>query len=84
MQEFLWGTATASYQVEGGIQNNDWWEWEKAGRIKTGDSALVACDHYNRYKDDFKLIKFLENNAYRFSIEWSRIGLKEANLTKKL
>lgn len=83
MQEFLWGTATASYQVEGGIQNNDWWEWEKAGRIKTGDSAIVACDHYNRYKDDFRLTKFLENNAYRFSIEWSRIEPERGKFDEK-
>lgn len=77
MGKFLWGVATASHQVEGGNIYNDWHEWEKEGKIKTGDSAVVACDHYNRFKEDFKLIKFLNNNAYRFSVEWSRIEKKE-------
>lgn len=83
MGKFLWGVATASHQVEGGNIYNDWYEWEKEGHIKTGDSAIVACDHYNRYKDDFKLIKFLNNNAYRFSVEWSRIEKNEGEFDEK-
>jgi Beta-glucosidase/6-phospho-beta-glucosidase/beta-galactosidase len=83
MGKFLWGVATAAHQVEGGNIYNDWYEWEKEGRIKTGDSAIVACDHYNRYKEDFELIKFLNNNAYRFSVEWSRIEKTKGNLTRK-
>lgn len=83
MDDFLWGTATASYQVEGGNTNNDWWEWEKSGKIKTGDSALIACNHYNLYKEDFQLIKFLSNNAYRFSVEWSRIEPRRGEFNEK-
>jgi beta-glucosidase len=75
--DFLWGTATSSHQVEGGNFNNDWWLWEKLGKIKTGDSSHPSCDHYHLYKEDFKLIKFLNNNSYRFSIEWSRIEPKD-------
>jgi len=71
---FLWGTATAAHQIEGGNKNNDWWLFEKQpGRIKTGDSSEIACDHWNRYKEDFALITRLKNNAYRMSIEWSRV-----------
>ncbi|GFP26245.1 beta-glucosidase, partial [Candidatus Hakubella thermalkaliphila] len=78
-KKFLWGTGTASHQVEGGNFYNDWWEWEKFGKIKTGDSSHPACDHYNRYKEEYSLIKFLNNNAYRFSIEGSRIEKREGN-----
>ena len=75
---FLWGTASAAYQVEGDIRNCDWWEWEqKPGRIANGDSASVACDHYNRYREDFQLLRELNQNAHRLSIEWSRIEPSE-------
>lgn len=77
MNKFLWGTATSSHQVEGGNFYNDWWKWEKMGKIKTKDSSHPSCDHYHRFKEDFKLIKFLKNNSYRFSIEWSRIEKEE-------
>lgn len=64
-KNFLWGTATSAYQVEGGIKNCDWTKWKDAG---------LACDHYHRYEEDFDLAKnILHNNAHRFSIEWSRI-----------
>lgn len=61
---FLWGSATSAYQVEGGVGNSDWSEDFPAGK---------ACDHYNRYKEDFDIIQKLYQNAYRFSIEWSRV-----------
>jgi len=66
-KNFLWGTSTSAYQVEGGIENNDWAKDFPAG---------FACDHYNRYEEDFDLMKKLNQNAYRFSIEWSRIEPK--------
>lgn len=71
--DFLWGTSTSAHQVEGGNDNNDWWTWEQAGHIKTGDSAAVACDHWNRYPEDFQLLSDLGTNAHRISIEWSRV-----------
>lgn len=71
---FLWGTASAAHQVEGGNRANDWWDWEQVpGHIAHGDSSLVACDHYRRYREDFRLLGKLHNNAHRLSIEWSRI-----------
>ena len=73
-KDFLWGTATAAHQVEGGNHGNDWWSWEsQPGRIKNNDQSDPACDHYNRYRDDFKLLAGLHQNAHRFSLEWSRI-----------
>lgn len=67
---FLWGAASAAYQVEGGIDNNDWAMAAFESRVPRCDDA---CDHYNRYEADFDLIKELGHNAHRFSIEWARI-----------
>ena len=80
---FLWGTATAAHQIEGGTTNNNWWLFEKEGTIKNNDSALVACDHWNRFKQDFDLLKKLNCNAYRMSIEWSRVFPQPGTLDKK-
>jgi beta-glucosidase len=71
---FLWGTASAAHQVEGDNRNCDWWEFEQQpGRIANGDSSAIACDHYHRYREDFALLRELNQNAHRLSIEWSRI-----------
>jgi beta-glucosidase len=71
---FLWGTATASHQVEGGNTNNEWWEWEeRGGRIVDGTVSGRACDHYNLYREDFELFAALNQNAHRLSLEWSRL-----------
>lgn len=71
---FLWGTATAAHQVEGGNHLNDWWAWEQVpGHIKNGDKSDPACDHYRRFEADFDLLRSLDQNAHRFSLEWSRI-----------
>jgi beta-glucosidase len=75
---FLWGTASAAHQVEGDNRNCDWWEYEQQpGRIANGDTSAVACDHYHRYREDFKLLRDLNQNAHRLSIEWSRIEPSE-------
>src|SRR5437588_3237839 len=70
---FLWGAATAAHQVEGGLTNNDWWRFEQEGHIRDGDSAAVSCDHYRRYREDFRELGGLSHNCHRLSIEWSRI-----------
>ena len=71
---FLWGTATAAHQVEGGNHLNDWWAWEQVpGHIKNSDRSDPACDQYQRYASDFDLLRSLHQNAHRFSLEWSRI-----------
>ncbi len=72
---FLWGAATSSHQVEGQNVHNDWWAWEVSGRLKTPSG--IACDHYHRYPEDFKIAQELGHNAHRFSIEWSRLEPRE-------
>ncbi len=67
---FLLGAATAAHQVEGNNTNNDWWYWEKQGRVPVSGNA---CDHYNRYEEDFQIAKDIGLNAFRISIEWARI-----------
>jgi beta-glucosidase len=70
---FLWGAATAGHQVEGGNVNADLWPLEWApGSIFTEPSG-DACDHYHRYPYDIATLAGLGLNAYRFSLEWSRI-----------
>ncbi len=74
MSDFLWGTATAAHQVEGGNTGNDWWRWEQQpGRIARGESSGTACDHWNRVDTDLALMRDLGANAYRFSVEWARL-----------
>lgn len=69
---FLWGTATSAHQIEGNNENN-WTAWEQAGHIKDSSISGRACNSYELYAEDIKLAKELNNNAYRFSVEWSRI-----------
>ncbi len=73
---FYWGAATASYQVEGGIENCDWAKAAREGKVP---HCGVACDHYNRFEADFDIAKSLGHNAHRFSIEWARIEPEEGN-----
>ncbi len=71
---FLWGTSSAAHQVEGDNRNSDWWEFEQQpGRIANGDTSELANDHYHRYREDFVLLRQLNQKAHRLSIEWSRI-----------
>jgi beta-glucosidase len=77
--DFLWGAATSSYQIEGAADEDGKGEsiWDRfcatAGKIVDGTSGAVACDHYHRYADDVGLMAELGLNAYRFSISWPRI-----------
>ncbi len=72
---FLWGTATASYQVEGDNANSDWWHWEaQPGRIRGGDRSGKACDWWGgRWAEDLDRAADAGQKALRLSIEWSRI-----------
>jgi len=76
---FLWGAATSAYQIEGspladGAGQSIWHRFVRTpGMVKNGDTGDVACDHYNRMKDDVAMMKRLGLTAYRFSIAWSRI-----------
>ena len=71
---FLWGAGTSAHQVEGGNDRNDWWDWERLpGTIRNGDRSGSACLHWERYEEDLDLLRSFGMDAYRFSIEWSRI-----------
>ena len=77
--EFLWGTATSSYQIEGGVDEGGrvpsiWDTFSKTpGKIIDGSNGDVACDHFHRYEEDVNLLVDLGVDAYRFSIAWPRI-----------
>jgi len=72
---FMWGSATASHQVEGYNRNNNWWEWEQEpGHILNDETSGAACDWWGgRWRDDLNRAKDGGQNAHRFSVEWSRI-----------
>ena len=78
-QGFYWGTATASFQIEGASREDGKGEsiWDRfcatPGKILTGETGDPACDSYHRYADDIALMKAMNNNAYRFSITWPRV-----------
>lgn len=81
---FYWGAATSSHQVEGNNRNNQWWEWERqSGHIWDGSMSGMACDHYNRFEEDFRLAEEFGHNAHRLSIEWSRIEPEEGRWDEK-
>ena len=76
---FLWGMATAAYQVEGAWDQDGKGEsiWDRyahtVGKIKGGDTGDRACDHYRLYESDIAIMKRLNQKSYRFSISWPRI-----------
>src|SRR5262249_48609445 len=76
---FLWGTATAAYQIEGAVSEDgrgpSIWDTftHTPGKIRNDDNGDVADDHYHRYRDDVRSMKALAAAAYRFSISWPRI-----------
>ncbi len=78
-KKFVWGTATASYQIEGAFATDGrspsiWDTFSKTpGKVQNGDTGDIACDHYHRYENDFDLMQQMGFNAYRFSISWSRV-----------
>jgi beta-glucosidase len=78
---FLWGVAYSSFQVEGGIENNDWWRWAENG--KTKEKVGRACDSWNRYDEDHKLAQDLGCGGFRLSLEWSRIEPREGEFSQE-
>ncbi|MFE2181021.1 GH1 family beta-glucosidase [Streptomyces sp. NPDC059455] len=77
--DFLWGTATSAYQVEGAVAEDgrspSIWDTfsHTPGKVAGDDHGDVACDHYHRWRQDIGLMKRLGTNAYRLSIAWPRV-----------
>lgn len=75
--DFLWGTASSAFQIEGDRAGRGASIWDTfcriPGAVRNGDTGDVACDHVNRYRDDIGLMKRLGVGAYRFSTAWPRI-----------
>src|SRR5262249_16246655 len=78
-QQFVWGCATAAYQIEGAVAEEgrkpSIWDTfsHTLGKVQNGDTGDVANDSYHRYKQDVQLLKSLGVKAYRFSIAWPRV-----------
>src|SRR5919199_2176436 len=76
---FLWGAATAAYQIEGAARQDGRGEsvWDRfaatPGKVRNGDSGEIACDFYHRYRDDLALMRELGLDAFRFSVAWPRV-----------
>ncbi|MGL6261220.1 GH1 family beta-glucosidase [Vibrio sp. WXL210] len=77
--EFVFGVATSSYQIEGGVKEGgrtpSIWDTfcQQPGKVNNGDNGDVACDHYHLWKQDIEMIQGLGVDAYRLSIAWPRI-----------
>ncbi len=74
---FLIGASTVAHQVEGNNTNSDYWAQEQMPHSSFTEPSGIACDHYNRYEEDIRLMAQAGLNAYRFSIEWARIEPEE-------
>ncbi|HET6859284.1 MAG TPA: family 1 glycosylhydrolase, partial [Streptomyces sp.] len=76
---FLWGSATAAYQIEGAATEDGrtpsiWDTYSRTpGRVRNGDTGDIATDHYHRWREDVALMAGLGIGAYRFSLAWPRI-----------
>lgn len=68
---FLWGSSYAGHQVEGNNKNNQWWDKEQRG--ETEEKSGMACNSYEMYETDAKLVKELGHQFFRTSVEWCRI-----------
>ena len=73
----LLGAATAATQIEGGDQNNNWYDWYRRGYIKDNSDPSVATEHYRLWREDLELMADIGLQCYRFGLEWSRIEPEE-------
>ena len=77
--DFVWGTATAAYQIEGAVAEDgrgpSIWDTfsHTPGRVAQGETGDIACDHYHRWREDLDLLADLGVGAYRLSVAWSRV-----------
>lgn len=76
-KDFLWGAASAAYQIEGAYNEDGKgmgiWDSLTEGRVAHWENGNVACDHYHRYREDIALMKQLGLKSYRFSVSWPRV-----------
>ncbi len=79
---FLWGASTAGHQVEGNLVNDDCWLLEHLPNSMFKEPSGDACDHYHLFETDIALLASFGLNAYRFSIEWSRIEPVEGSFSQ--
>ena len=70
---FLWGSATAGHQIEGNNIHSQYWKQELEIKTPGYEVSGMACNSWELYKEDIRILKELKHQAYRFSIEWSRI-----------
>ena len=82
-ENFIFGTAVASYQVEGGIYNNDWTIWENKKNTVCAEPCGEACKHYEKVDDDIELLENLGIRGFRFSIEWSRVEPQQGKFNEE-
>jgi beta-glucosidase len=87
--DFLWGTATASYQIEGAVgeggRGASIWDTfsHTPGKVYRGDTGDIACDHYHRLEEDLDLMAELGLQAYRFSVAWPRVQSSGSGTTNQ-
>jgi len=79
--DFIWGFSSSGHQFEGNSTNNTWSKWEEGnfpdGTPHVKDRSGIACDHWNRYKEDIQLLKKTGAKSFKFSVEWSKIEPQE-------
>ena len=82
-KDFLIGSATAAHQVEGNNIHSDYWAQEQMPHSSFTEPSGIACDHYNRYEEDIRLMADAGLTCYRFSVEWARIEPEEGVFDEK-
>lgn len=85
--DFIFGVATAAFQIEGAAAEREPCIWDtfcaQPGRIKDGSNGQIACDHINRWRADLELIASLGVDAYRFSVSWGRIIRADGSINQQ-
>src|SRR5699024_12877764 len=71
-EDFLFGSATAWLQIEGGDRHNKWFRFCEEGKTEDGSQCIEAADHWNRYEEDIDLMTQLHQDTYIMSVDWSR------------
>jgi len=72
-KDFLWGSSTSAFQVEGNCKNHDFYRWAVLGKVRDNTNPNDAVLHYEKYREDIELLKAMNHNAVRIGLEWARI-----------